>query len=447
MKTVKKFRLWIAMLGLFIGFAASFTASAQVGVNVSFQTFYDQLSPYGYWINTPNYGYVWSPNVTADFQPYVSNGYWVMTEYGNTWVSDYDWGWAPFHYGRWYYDDYNGWLWAPDTEWGPAWVEWRTGNGYYGWMPMSPSWYVNVSINRWTFLPYRYITHRHFHSYCLPRTRVVNVYNQTTVINNYYTYNNRRYVSGPSVRDIERNSRSRVQVRQIRDEARPGRAVVNNGDVRVYRPTVESRGNSAPARITNNPRRNDSGVTERSGENFPTRSGREGFNTTERSRSNQMEEPTRGNSGARSGGMERENPTRSQREQLDRNRMEPNRTEGVREFPTDRNSGGSMNRRSESVQPQERSERRSMESQPSIDRGARRPDWGDNNSGSGSGGSNTRSMQPREQRQFEPQPQQRRSEPAPSQPTQRSERSGRVEQPSSQGRSGGAAERGHRNPR
>ncbi len=93
--------------------------------DISLQTFYDELSPYGTWIQDPQYGYVWRPDVDqAEFRPYYSNGHWVMTEYGNTWVSDYEWGWAPFHYGRWVTDRFNQWLWLPDTTWGPAWVNW-----------------------------------------------------------------------------------------------------------------------------------------------------------------------------------------------------------------------------------------------------------------------------------------------------------------------------------
>jgi hypothetical protein len=92
--------------------------------DISLQTFYDELSPYGSWIQDSQYGYVWRPDVDQnEFRPYYTNGHWAMTEYGNTWVSDYDWGWAPFHYGRWVTDRYNQWLWIPDTTWGPAW--WR----------------------------------------------------------------------------------------------------------------------------------------------------------------------------------------------------------------------------------------------------------------------------------------------------------------------------------
>ena len=82
--------------------------------------FYDELDPYGQWVQTPEYGTVWIPNAGPGFQPYATNGHWVITEYGNTWVSDYAWGWGPFHYGRWYQDRYRGWAWIPGRDWGPA---------------------------------------------------------------------------------------------------------------------------------------------------------------------------------------------------------------------------------------------------------------------------------------------------------------------------------------
>src|SRR4051794_756129 len=69
----------------------------------SYQNFYDDLSPYGQWVEDPNCGYVWLPDVTPDFKPYATNGHWVYTEDGWTWASDYAWGWAAFHYGRWFF--------------------------------------------------------------------------------------------------------------------------------------------------------------------------------------------------------------------------------------------------------------------------------------------------------------------------------------------------------
>ena len=77
--------------------------------DVSYQTFYDELTPHGRWIQSPEYGYVWVPNVGAGFRPYSTNGHWVWTDnYEWMWVSNYRWGWAPFHYGRWYLDPFYG---------------------------------------------------------------------------------------------------------------------------------------------------------------------------------------------------------------------------------------------------------------------------------------------------------------------------------------------------
>ena len=137
-----------ALLLAFILFSGIFPkeASAQEA-DVSFQVFYDQLSPYGQWVDYPNYGYVWLPDAGPDFVPYSTGGHWIYTDYGWTWVSDYTWGWAPFHYGRWGYDDSYGWFWAPDYEWGPSWVTWRRSDGYYGWEPMEPGISINASFD------------------------------------------------------------------------------------------------------------------------------------------------------------------------------------------------------------------------------------------------------------------------------------------------------------
>jgi len=57
-------------------------AKAQVNVGVSFQIFFDDLSPYGQWVNYPGYGYGWIPAVGADFSPYATAGHWVFTTIG-----------------------------------------------------------------------------------------------------------------------------------------------------------------------------------------------------------------------------------------------------------------------------------------------------------------------------------------------------------------------------
>ena len=107
--------------------------AAQVSVSIrsnpKVDMFYDDLAPYGRWVEVDGPGPVWVPyHVAADWRPYQL-GHWVYTDYGWTWASDEDWGWAVYHYGRWNFDASYGWVWAPGSEWGPAWVAWHEGGG------------------------------------------------------------------------------------------------------------------------------------------------------------------------------------------------------------------------------------------------------------------------------------------------------------------------------
>lgn len=106
-----------------------------------YSPFYDALSPYGNWTDTPEYGWGWQPTasmVDSDWMPYCDGGNWVWTDLGWYWNSTYSWGWGPFHYGRWALTGH-GWVWLPDRHWGPAWVAWRGGARYLGWAPLPPS--------------------------------------------------------------------------------------------------------------------------------------------------------------------------------------------------------------------------------------------------------------------------------------------------------------------
>ena len=244
-------------LGLFFASVIPAKASANRYSGVSFQVFYDALTPYGDWVKDARYGYIWLPAVYEEFHPYGTNGHWVMTEYGNTWVSDYDWGWATFHYGRWYFDDYyQNWAWIPGYDWAPAWVSWRSGGGYYGWAPLGPGVSINVRINiptrHWLFIPYGRIYHRDVFNFYAPyahhRTKI-KIINRTTVINNTVVYNNHNYYAGPSHREVEQVTRQVVPVHTLRSSETPGRAAVSRNEVRMYRPEIEeSRGRNAEAR-------------------------------------------------------------------------------------------------------------------------------------------------------------------------------------------------------
>ena len=111
-------------------------AGSTVAVNLSF--FYDELAPYGSWVDIRPYGWCWAPRgVSADWRPYTE-GSWAYTDCGWTWVSYEPWGWAVFHYGRWLNDPHAGWVWVPGTVWGPAWVAWRWSDDWVGWAALSP---------------------------------------------------------------------------------------------------------------------------------------------------------------------------------------------------------------------------------------------------------------------------------------------------------------------
>jgi hypothetical protein len=115
-----------------------------------YDVFYDRLSSDGNWFYDDDYGYVWQPNVavsTSSWRPYA-DGHWVWTDRGWCWVSNEDFGWATYHYGRWIRVSGVGWVWVPGEEWAPAWVSWRhtDDDDYVGWAPLPPESSVNVSV-------------------------------------------------------------------------------------------------------------------------------------------------------------------------------------------------------------------------------------------------------------------------------------------------------------
>ncbi len=250
-------KIWrIGLLALLLVMAAPNKSSAQNDY-ISDQDFYDSLSPYGIWVYDPQYGDVWVPDVQGDFRPYATDGHWVLTEYGNTWVSDYPWGWATFHYGRWRFDDYYGWEWIPGYDWAPAWVSWRQGGGYYGWAPLLPGIDISLSIgggynipnDYWVFAPQAYITSPNIYNYYVPRTRVVNIMHNATIINNVYTHDNHRYIAGPRVQDIQRVTHRSPEIYRINNSNRPGPVNISNKTVNIYRPAVRRAPDARPERV------------------------------------------------------------------------------------------------------------------------------------------------------------------------------------------------------
>jgi hypothetical protein len=139
------------------------------------------LDPYGNWVEDTTYGTAWVPSASVvgdDFTPYQTAGHWAYDD-DYVWVSDYSWGWAPFHYGRWVYVGGVGWEWIPGRAYAGAWVSWRYGWdnwGYVGWAPLPPTWCwhrgVAVGIGFVPVAPYAFVARGDLFSPAL-RSRVV----------------------------------------------------------------------------------------------------------------------------------------------------------------------------------------------------------------------------------------------------------------------------------
>lgn len=210
-------------------------------IEVSYQNFYDQLAPYGQWVNDPAFGDVFVPNVPMGFRPYASDGYWAMTDQGNMWMSNEPWAWACYHYGRWTYNGYYGWIWIPGYQWAPSWVSWRYGGGYCGWAPMGPGYNVggvyNYPDNYWVFVTPDYLYRPNVYEYYGHEAPGIYL-GRTSYITETYGGGGGRYYYGPSREMIERETHQPIQVYHIASASRPGVAQIGGNQLTVYRPAV-----------------------------------------------------------------------------------------------------------------------------------------------------------------------------------------------------------------
>src|SRR6266699_3585485 len=207
-------------------------AVSGAGPTSGYSTFYTKLEPYGGWIETSDYGYVWQPRETESsrsWRPYT-NGRWVYTDAGCTWISEEPFGWATYHYGRWTRLGGIGWVWVPGNQWAPAWVSWRKGNDYVGWAPLPPearfdqhtgihNWsdnYYDIGPDQYCFVATREFGAQRAESTILPPERNVAIVNQTTNVTNI-TYNNTTIVNeGPNYDEVR--AKSREPMRRFRLE-------------------------------------------------------------------------------------------------------------------------------------------------------------------------------------------------------------------------------------
>ncbi|WP_413997849.1 DUF6600 domain-containing protein [Flavobacterium sp. W1B] len=217
---------------------------------VSYQVFYDNLSPYGTWIDYPEYGHVWNPNVNGDFRPYATNGHWASSDDGWTWVSNYNWGWAPFHYGRWLYDDFYGWLWIPGYDWSPAWVTWGYIDDYYCWAPLMPGINARERFNSWRPNSFYWnvcnrnrIYDQNLSGALVRPERLSNFQNRVAVINNFNNSNRANhlyYSKGPDVQEVQKHVNRRIEQNTVRDVNRINDVKHNGNNMNVYRPNIQN---------------------------------------------------------------------------------------------------------------------------------------------------------------------------------------------------------------
>ncbi|MFA7290561.1 MAG: DUF6600 domain-containing protein, partial [Melioribacteraceae bacterium] len=175
----------LVILFVVIGFTTSEGNSFYRGG--AHEYFYKSLSPYGNWVQVDYDVWVWQPyQYSNSWRPY-SDGRWIWTNDGWYWDSYEPYGWATYHYGRWVMDDYYGWIWIPDTQWGPAWVNWHYDDDIIGWVPMQPIYSVpgiRVSINfrlnfgYWNFVSYNRFLDRNVHSYYYTKQRTNSYFNK-----------------------------------------------------------------------------------------------------------------------------------------------------------------------------------------------------------------------------------------------------------------------------
>lgn len=221
-------------------------------VKVSFGFFYNSLSPYGEWIEIEPDFFVWRPiGVRYGWRPYW-DGRWVWTRYGWYWVSHEPFGWAVFHYGRWYYDDYYGWIWIPGFEWAPAWVEWRYDDHYIGWAPLPPYALFKIEIGihftrswNWPAHHWNFVRYKHFHNpnithYYEKPERVKRFFGNTRRLTELRYEDNRIINRGIEPSMIERRTNERIRTVEIieTNKSRGDRFLQENNRIEIYRPSA-----------------------------------------------------------------------------------------------------------------------------------------------------------------------------------------------------------------
>jgi len=222
--------------------------------------FYDELEPYGIWVSYNPYGYVWIPRyVGYNWRPY-SQGHWVWTDYGWTWVSLERWGWIAFHYGRWGWDRRLGWFWVPDIVWGPAWVAWRWGDAHIGWAPLPPgvdfvpgrgfgSHRWDIPGHHWNFVQGRHFMDRSLDRRILPPERNGTIIDMTRFDVNINMRDKRVVNEGIDHDTVRRMTDRTVEKYSLKDANRVGEEREDGFDLILSKPEIKRNEVAKPRQV------------------------------------------------------------------------------------------------------------------------------------------------------------------------------------------------------
>jgi hypothetical protein len=247
---------------------ASVDAEENLFMNsVSFQSFYDVLSPMGEWIQITkedidedlNDGegqsfssyfegddellFIWKPQVENGWKPYM-NGKWEYTDHGWLWISSDKWGNSTYNYGRWWNSPKYGWVWLPGYTWAPAWVRWKVTGNHYGWTALTPkakwksengitgaNYKYNNSDKDWVFV--------NDGSFAgdISNTNVVPVSENSMLVKSgndiigITSENEKIITSGPDVNDVEKHTGKKYGKKKLRFNKGKEKPLVGNEDI------------------------------------------------------------------------------------------------------------------------------------------------------------------------------------------------------------------------
>jgi uncharacterized protein DUF6600 len=230
-------------------------SQAEPRSTAAYGMFYEKLDPYGEWRETSDYGYVWQPReaeTSRDWRPYTE-GRWVYSDAGWTWVSDEKFGWATYHYGRWVRLRRIGWVWVPGEQWAPAWVSWRTSKDYVGWAPLPPearfdrksgiqNWadtYYDIGPDQYSFVASNDFGAEHLRQSVVPAERNINIVIETKNVTRITFSNTTIMNEGPSYDEVRSRSQRPIErYRLRRDRNTEGQARISGGELEVSVPVL-----------------------------------------------------------------------------------------------------------------------------------------------------------------------------------------------------------------